>query len=85
MNTRRSATGLGAICCILLLFLHPFVLFHFHASYNFRPLQLLKYTIAHLVFHGAPLTLHGFMVPQRRRLRLDMPSPLRVNFCLLSQ
>ena len=33
------------MCCILLLLLHPFVPFHFHASYNFGPLRLLKYTI----------------------------------------
>ena len=50
VNSRRKVTGVGAICCILLLFLHPFGLFHFHASYNFRPLQLLKYTIAQLQF-----------------------------------
>ena len=41
----HKAMGVGAICCNLLLFLHPVVLFHFHASYNFCPLQLLKYTI----------------------------------------
>ena len=44
-NTRCRATGVGAICCNLLLFLHVVVLFHFHASYNFCPLQILKYTI----------------------------------------
>ena len=31
--------------------------------------------VGKVVFHGAPLTVHGFMVPQRRRLRMDMPSP----------
>ena len=29
--------GVGPICCILLLFWHPFVLLHFHASYNMAP------------------------------------------------